>query len=130
MKNIQVSCRCKKTVSMVLAMAVMLLSMAGSCFADEYVGVKVYPEHVGVFTKDGVQQFIAFGYTASGNRINITNKVDWESSNTDIVTIADNGVATIAPGVTSGQVKISCSYPKTGKVAPGVNHLLLKTTIK
>ncbi len=129
MKNIQVSCRCKKTVAIVLAMAVMLLSMAGSCFAEEYVSVKVYPEHVGVFTKDGVQQFIAFGYTASGNRINITDKVDWESSNTDIVTIADNGVATIVAGKTSGRVKISCSYPKTGKVGAGANHLLLKTTI-
>ncbi|MBU0961319.1 MAG: hypothetical protein KKH60_07300 [Proteobacteria bacterium] len=130
MKNIQVNCRCRKTVTIVLAMAVMLLSMAGSCLAEDYIAVKVYPEHVGVFTTDGVQQFIAFGYTATGNRTNITNKVDWESSNENIVTINENGVATVVTGKTSGQVRISCSYPKTGNAGAAVNHLLLRSTIK
>lgn len=125
MKNIQVNCRCRKAVTLVLAMAVMLLSMSSNCLAEEYVAVKVYPEHVGVFTTDGVQQFVAFGYTASGNRINITDQVDWESSNEAIVTINENGVARIVTGKTSGQVRITCSYPKTGKVGPAVNHLLL-----
>ena len=115
---------------MVLTMAAMFLSMVGSSYAEDFIGVKIYPEHVGVFTTDGVQQFIAFGYTASGNRINITNQVDWESSDESIVTIAENGVATIVPGKTFGQVRISCAYPKSGKLGPGVNHLLLRNVVK
>lgn len=94
--------------------------------ANNFVRIKIFPEHVGVFTTVRKQQFVAFGVTRAKKRINITNRVDWKSSNTRIVSINGNGLATIMPGKTFGQVKISCSYPKTAKGLTGPYHLLLR----
>ncbi len=104
----------------------LFLSLSNKSFAADYDWIKVYPEHIGIFTTVGVQQFVAFGYKNDGTRANITKKVDWISSNKNIISIDKNGLATIVTGITSGQVKITCSYPKTGNIAPGVNLLLLK----
>jgi len=118
----------KKIIAGVYALVVtMFLSVSGNCLAADYDWIKIYPEHVGVFTSVGKQQFVAFGYTQSGNRTNITDQVDWISSNENLVTFGEKGMATVVEGVTSGQVKITCSYPKTnkGKVGTSVNLLLL-----
>jgi hypothetical protein len=96
--------------------------------ASQFVKLRIFPEHVGVFTVDGKQQFVAFGYLPNGLRKNVTKQVDWISSNPNIVTINENGLAKIVAGKTAGQVKISCRYPKTGKISPvmnAVNILLL-----
>ena len=98
--------------------AVVALTIAGNCFAGEIVKIKVYPEHVGVFTSVGTQQFVAFGYDAEGKSTNITRDVNWISSQNSLISINTTGLATINAGITSGQVKISCSYPKTGALAP------------
>lgn len=97
--------------------------------AQNFVSIKMYPEHVGVFTTKGQQQFVAFGVTADGKYTNITRNVDWTSSNKNLVTIDANGKAQIVNGVTAGQVKITCSYPKKKQnIAPvGAIHLLLGT---
>lgn len=109
----------------------MFLSISGSCLAGEFVSVKLYPEHVGVFTTVMKQQFVAFGVDAAGLTTNITELVSWDSSDEGIVTIDESGLATVAAGKTSGQVKISCSYPKSGgNLNPGVNMLLLKPIVK
>lgn len=110
----------------VYALAViMVFVMSGNCFAGPIIRVKVYPEHVGVFTTVGIQQFIAFGFDAAGKSTNITRKVDWISSNKHLVTINETGLATIATGRTSGQVKITCSYPKKKTSPPLAIPLLL-----
>ncbi len=119
--------RLNKSIVSVLALALLtFFSMSVKCVAADYDWITVYPEHIGIFTTVGVQQFVAFGYKNDGTRENITRKVDWVSSNENVIKIDKDGLATIPTGITSGQVKITCSYPKTGKVATGVNLLLLK----
>lgn len=124
MKYIKVNNWCGKNVAGLFVLAVLLLSMAGSSLAEEYTSLNIYPKNVGVFTTDGKQQFIVFGHTATG-RENITTQVDWKSSNENIVTIDENGLATIVNGQTAGQVRISCTYPKQSKSQAGPHLLLL-----
>ena len=126
MKNKKFKHRCRKIIAGIFALSVILLYMSGNCFAADFVGIKMFPENVGVFTSDGKQQFIAFGVLATGSTVNITDQVDWVSSNNSIVTIDEKGLATIVSGKTSGQVKITCSYPKTPNSMTGPNLLLLR----
>ncbi|GAB4332547.1 MAG: hypothetical protein Kow0089_00480 [Desulfobulbaceae bacterium] len=110
---------------LITLLAAVLLA-ASLCQAQEYDSIKIYPENVGVFLKQGSQQFVAFGIKAGQAPVNITKKVGWKSSDPSIVTIDDNGLATIVDGVTHGQVKITATYPKSGGSAMGaVNSLLL-----
>ena len=44
------------------------------------MGIKLYPEHVGVFTTVMKQQFVAFGVNAQGISTNITEQVGWEGA--------------------------------------------------
>ena len=105
---------------------VMIFSTAACCVAADYVAIKIYPEHVGVFTTVNKQQFVAYGVTENFAHVNITRRVDWKSSNASLVTIDDIGMASVVAGKTAGQVKITCSYPKTGGgTGAGVNLLLL-----
>lgn len=128
MKNMKTNQWGKMKIAKIFALVVLLLSFGGNSIAADYVGLKIYPEDVGVFTEDGKQQFVAFGVNANGSTVNITSDVDWKSSNKSLVTINKTGLASIAGGVTSGQVKISCSYPKQIAGLTGVNLLLLKET--
>lgn len=106
----------KKIVAGVfILVATLLLSMTGNCLAAAFVRIKMYPEHVGVFTTVRKQQFVAFGYKSDGSAVNITKWVDWKSSDNSIVTIDEQGLATVATGKTFGQVKITCSFPKAPK---------------
>jgi len=130
LKKKQIAQWYKKNITAVFVLIVMFLSMAGSCLAGEFVSIKLYPEHVGVFTTVMKQQFVAFGVNAQGVSTNITEQVGWESSNEGIVTIDASGLATVTAGKTAGQVKISCSYPKSGKLNAGVHMLLLKPPVK
>lgn len=116
---------CKIVVGCLMSV-LMMFSMTANCIAADFKSLRMYPENVGVFTSVNKQQFVAYGVTSDGSIINITKRVNWESSNESIVTISDDGVASVVPGKTYGQVKISCSYPKTGSgTGPGVNLLLL-----
>ena len=126
MKKINFTHRCKGIVAGVFTLTVVtLLSMSNSCLAADFVKIELYPQHVGVFTTVGTQQFVAFGIAANGNRTNITSEVDWLSSNEDLVTFDENGLATIMEGQTFGQVAVTCSYPKSANTFTGVNQLLL-----
>ncbi len=117
MKKLKVNNPCRKPVIGVFALVVViLLMMSGNCVAAQFVRIKMYPEHVGVFTTVRKQQFVAFGYRANGSAVNITKLVDWKSSNKSIVTINAHGLATVVAGKTFGQVKITCSFPKVAKV--------------
>ncbi len=116
-----------KQVVPVLALVGLLAAfIPGNCLAADYDYIKIFPENIGVFTSVGTQQFVAFGYPSSGSPVNITDKVEWQSSNTSLVTIDQNGLATVASGITYGQVRVTCTYPKAGSAQPGVNFLLLK----
>jgi len=99
----------------VVLAAVLLVFLPGSVLAANFVRIKIYPEHVGVFTSVGKQQFVAFGFRADGSSVNITKLVDWKSSKPNIVSISETGMARIMKGKTWGQVKISCTYPKRKK---------------
>lgn len=134
MKYIKTARQSGKTIIGVFALAVMMmLSMSGSSSAaDEFVRIKIYPENVGVFTSVGDQQFVAFGIAANGSTTNITDRVSWESSDPSIVTIDENGLASLVDagtravinGTKQGYVNISCSYPKASN-SLAVVHLLL-----
>lgn len=132
MKNkMQIDLWYRRKTAVILASIAISLSMAGSCLAAEIKSLKIYPEHVGVFTTVMKQQFVAFGVDATGKSINITDQVAWESSDEKIVTIDEMGLATVAAGKTAGQVKVSCFYPKLGHGKSGMLHpshkiLLLK----
>ena len=116
LKKIHLTTGSKKIISGVfLLVAILLLSMTGNCLAAAFVRIKMYPEHVGVFTTVRKQQFVAFGYMPDGSAVNITKWVDWKSSDNSIVTIDEQGLATVVAGKTFGQVKITCSFPKTPK---------------
>ena len=114
----------KKSMSVAALSILMFLSVAGKAIAANYGALTIYPAHVGVFTTVGVQQFLAFGISDDGAE-NITKEVTWESSDESIVTIDENGLATVAEGKTFGQVKITCTWPKVGKPSSGPNLLLL-----
>ena len=124
MKNIQTFQRAKNVVRGFIAAAV--LSLVATSAAANYEALRIYPEHVGIFVEDGKQQFIAIGITSNGVGENITDKVEWISSDPNLVTIDENGMATVLS--TSGQVRITCSYPKTGsgKAIVPVIPLLLR----
>jgi len=107
------SCIHIRTVLDIILPALSILLLAGDCFAANFVRIKIYPENVGVFTTVNKQQFVAVGIRADGSAVNITKKVNWKSSNPAKVTINWSGLARVVPGTTWGQVKISCSYPKT-----------------
>lgn len=126
MKNVITNNWFKGSIASCILLFALLLVSKGNAVAADYVSLKMYPQHVGVFTVDGKQQFVAFGVTASGSTVNITSDVAWSSSNKNIVTIDKNGLATIVGSVTSGQVKITCSYPKKTVALAGVGHLLLR----
>ncbi len=98
----------------ILAVTIVVLMPLDS-LALNLVRIKIYPEHVGIFTSVGKQQFVAFGFRADGSSVNITKLVDWKSSKPNIVTISDTGMARVVSGKTFGQAKISCSYPKKKK---------------
>lgn len=87
----------------------------GVAYAQNYREIIIHPTHVGVFTTDGEQQFVAYGVDEIGNYHNLTRNVSWESSNENLVAIDDNGLARIKSGIISGQVKITCTYPKKSK---------------
>ncbi len=105
----------------------LLLFNCNSVVASGFVSIKIFPEHVGVFTVDGEQQFVAFGYDAKGKATNITTRVNWESSIPDLVTINENGLAEIVADKTAGRVKITASYPKRVKLLPAIPLLLNQT---
>ena len=127
LKIIKVSHRLRRIFAGVFTLTVVtLLSMSNSCLAADFVKIELYPQHVGVFTTVGTQQFVAFGIAANGNRTNITTEVDWLSSNEDLVTFDENGLATVMAGKTFGQVAVTCSYPKSAESLTGVNLLLLR----
>lgn len=129
MKKIKFTHRFRRTFAGVFTLTVVtLLSMSNSCLAADFVSIQMYPEHVGVFTTVGTQQFVAFGLEANGNRTNITDQVDWLTSNEEIVTIDETGLASVVAGKTFGQVAVTCSYPKTPKSNTGPNLLLLKSS--
>ena len=117
--------RHRKILSGLLTLSTVFFLAAVNSFAASYVSLKIYPEHVGVFVTTGKQQFVAFGVTATGAQENITDKVEWVSSNESLVKIDTNGLATIQPLITAGQVKITCNYPKKGGIT-GATNLLLK----
>ena len=67
--------------------------------------VKIYPEHVGVFTSVGTQQFVALGTKPGGGVVNITTCVDWMSSDSQVASINSTGLATLTS--TYGRIDIS-----------------------
>lgn len=111
--------------SLLIVLCISAACIVSSSSAAEYVSLEMHPQHVGVFTTDGRQQFVAYGVSANGSKTNITKQVSWKSSNSNLVSIDDNGLATIHSGIISGQVVISCSYPKVGTaLSPVVGSLL------
>lgn len=117
----------------IISLLALMVTASQDSFAVDFVKLEIYPQNVGVFTTgDRQQQFVAFGYTSSGSRLNITEQVDWESGDPDIVEINEKGLATIVDyqsvvkGIKEGTVNITASYPKTGKVNTGAYQLLLK----
>lgn len=73
------------------------------------VSIKIYPEHVGVFTSQAAQQFVVFSIKSNGYHANITSQVSCGSSDETIVSLDQNNIATIVNGVTSGRVTVSCT---------------------
>ncbi len=120
---------------------VVLFSSFTDSDAASYVSIKIEPENVGVFYVNKTQQFTAFGETAAGDFVDITDQVDWyvepfpfaeqTLSAREIVTIDETGLATVLS--TWGRVKISACLPKGcgGQNQPGwipaINLLLHKT---
>lgn len=115
MKKLQFTTKYRKTIVSVCVLAViMVMSVAGNCMAQTFDSIRMFPKHIGIFTSVGTQQFVAYGIKAGQSPVNITKNVSWISSDNNKVTIDENGLATVVDGVTSGQVKVTCSYPKTG----------------
>lgn len=128
MKKIHLTIGSKKIIGGIfLLVAIVLLSMTGNCLAAAFVRIKMYPEHVGVFTTVRKQQFVAFGYKSDGSAVNITKWVDWKSSDNSIVTIDAQGLATVVAGKTFGRVKITCSFPKAPKPVSLLGPYILLT---
>jgi hypothetical protein len=117
--------------------AMLLLSSARPSVAADVVLVDIYPKDVGVFAnKIPTQQFVAFGKLSDGTWKNITEEVVWESSDESIVTIDENGLATVTVaglaivktvGFDRSIITISATYPKTPPGNPGANLLLLQS---
>jgi hypothetical protein len=84
-----------------------ILFFTHASHAAEYTSIKIYPEHVGVFTTVGEQQFVAYGLPGD---VNITEQVGWYTSDESIVTIDATGLAKIHSP--QGRVKVLACYPK------------------
>jgi len=124
----------KKTLLLLIAGAAFLFPAIPGFAAEDFTKIKIFPENVGLFTSVMKQQFMAFGFLPDGRTVNITDKVEWISSDEDIVTIDESGLAVLsdtgvdivkAVGWERGIVTITCNYPKT-KPMVGPNSLLLK----
>lgn len=61
-------------------------------------GLTISPTNPSVAQTQGTQQFTANGTFSDGSTQNLTNVVQWTSSNTSVATINNNGVATLATG--------------------------------
>lgn len=79
-------------------------------YCQNYSAIKVRPMDVGVFWNLKTQQFTARGLNASGAWVDITSEVSWKSSDPEIVTIDENGLATAVRSW--GTVDITAIYPK------------------
>ncbi len=106
-----------------------------------YVKLTIEPHNVGVFYENKTQQFTAYGYTTSGEKIDITEKVDWYIDPKGyphspdqpvaagaVATIDETGLATVHS--TWGRVVVYAAYPKGSgsnnrSVAPLIQPLLL-----
>ncbi|MBM9602718.1 hypothetical protein [Desulfopila inferna] len=121
-----------------------LSASAGLAAASEpnYVRLTIEPHNVGVFWQNKTQQFTAYGYTAAGEKIDITDKVDWyidpagyphnyqPETAGSVATIDETGLATVHN--TWGRVVVYADYPKGSRirndhpVAPFLQPLLLR----
>lgn len=99
----------------------------------EPVALKVLPEHVGVFSEVGKQQFTAIATFADGSEQDYTDKVGWSivaypfskqtTTPEQVATIDRHGLATV---LTSwGRVRVQATYPPPKKTAQRVLNLLL-----
>mgnify|MGYP005619405469 CR=1 FL=1 len=94
--------------------------MPSALRAETYSKILIYPEHVGVFYNIGQQQFEAYGVTASGQTVRITDRVDWylDENPFPIQTMKPNEVAEISEtGLLKvkskwGRVNVKACYPK------------------
>ncbi len=109
-----------------------------SCIANaaEYVSMTVEPKDIGVFYENKTQQMKAYGFTASGQKVNITNEVDWYidpagdpysgqgTAAGQVATIDKNGLVTIHGNW--GRVTVHACLPKgCGKsFGPNLNPIL------
>jgi len=113
--------------------------MPSALRAETYSKILIYPEHVGVFYNIGQQQFEAYGITPAGQKVRITEKVDWylDKYPLPIQTMKPEQVAVIGEkGLlkvksTWGRVKVKACYPKgcgpsSPKTPVGGLGLLLK----
>lgn len=106
-------------------LTIVLLNGCSAAFATEPVSIKIYPEHVGVFTSVGEQQFITLGTMADGTVINLTQQCDW------FVGRGKDSIATINAGLVKlhknqGRTKVEACYPSPCVVeqepdTPGIN---------
>ncbi len=116
----------------------LILSSNNLVFAKALVSIKVTPEHVGVFTSVGKQQFTATGVFSDGSEQDYTTKVSWSLSGSafsgqtlkpsSIATINQKGLATIKS--TWGRVRVNATYPPVAvaRTIPTniINGLLLR----
>lgn len=103
--------------------------------AGDPVALKVQPEHVGVFSNLGRQQFQAIAVFADGSEVDYTDRVGWSieaypfTNQTitpdQVATIDRHGLATVLSSW--GRVKIVATYPPPPVFTPSpINLLLLK----
>lgn len=104
--------------------------------ATEYTELVINPQHVGVFWANKTQQFKAWGRFGPGpdDWEDITEMVSWISSDPEIVTIDEAGLATTVQSW--GRVEITAKYPKESApptqivVSDHISELLLKESDK
>ncbi|MDW7772694.1 MAG: hypothetical protein SCH71_07360 [Desulfobulbaceae bacterium] len=113
-------------IGRLVAAAALVVSFSSNAAADVYEKIVISPQDVGVFAVVGEQQFTAIGVTPSGQKVDITDKVDWyleerpfrlqvltkNMKPDDIAQIDANGLLTIKEKITWGRVLVTACYPK------------------
>ena len=104
--GIQISASSQGFHGIIVGSMTVNVSQQGSANSDVAL-VVLNPANPAPLNVGGQLQFVAFGYTASGSQVTLTQPVSWNSSKTGVATINQTGIAT---AVAAGTTTVTAAY--------------------
>lgn len=123
-------------VSMVCAFSI-LFGICTNASAEVFVDIEIQPKNIGIFYQNETQQMRAFGITPKGEKVDITNEVQWSIDpagyphNSEqpltpgsVATISGTGLVTVHS--TWGRVVVYAKYTGGGATIATITSSLLR----